>query len=121
MKRLTLLFAFLCLCCGAYTQSIVEDGRIEIPIKGATEDEPILRGEINSPVRAFIYENLLQLTFLEPIEKVVVSIKNIDTGDVVFFESYFSPINVFIPWDIQELGNFQLIVESAGFRGSGVF
>ena len=105
----------------AYTQSIVEDGRIEIPIKGATEDEPILRGGINSSVRAFIYENLLQLTFLEPMENVVVSIKNIDTGDVVFFESYFSPINVFIPWDIQELGNFQLIVESAEFRGLGVF
>lgn len=95
----------------------------EIPIKGVgngTKGDLVMRSGTFQYIRAFINDRNISVIFLEHMENALISVRNADTGQIVYSEEYYSPNNVKIQLDA-ERGNFQISIISEDIEFQGDF
>lgn len=125
-KRLLVVFLFIGLLNSLLTNAqevmtSVETKR-EVPLKADKPGQPgdILRSPAVHPAEASVCGELLTIDFLYPVSSITITLTNVSTGEVVYWEVYEMAGNAVIDLSAETPGEYQLKLTSPQWclRGS---
>lgn len=85
------------------------ESKREVPVRAETHDDiSVPRSAVIKPLQVFISGTQLTVDFFEPLSSVTITVENISTKKVVFWEVYNMPGAAMIDLSDGGAGNYQV-------------
>lgn len=85
------------------------------------EDAPKTRGVFTLPVQAYLYNNVVSVSFEEVTPSATIKITQESTGDTVYLQEYMSPSAISVDLSLQESGTYYIEIVSDTISLEGQF
>ncbi|MEG0463733.1 DUF3244 domain-containing protein [Bacteroides sp.] len=125
MKKIVLLVALLIGQMSFYVQgaSMKAEADREIPLKAMKPGQPgsIARSIIQKPAIGRICDGVLTIDFLSPVSSITITLTNLLTGKIVYWDAFEMAGNVVIDLTSEESGTYQVNLNSPHWCLQGQF
>lgn len=93
----------------------------EIPLKNLQPNKPISRSIIPQVAHAYLYNEVISISFEEVMSIVTIKIIKESTGETVYSQEYMSPTAIAVDLTTQDSGTYYIEIVSNGICLEGEF
>lgn len=93
----------------------------EIPLKNLQPNKPISRSIIPQVAHAYLYNEVISVSFEEVMSTVTIKIIKKSTGETVYSQEYMNPTIISVDLTLQDSGTYSIEVASDTISLEGEF